>query len=401
MTKPETVATPPLPFAAKPAVKLGQFSARAATIKEGWVAEDDNEYRDVQRFRDGSPDYIPKRSDLATICKTSAGHLRAQRTAHDKAPAAGLNIQIIKHAAFLEPDKFRERIIQVPETSRKPADWKKAKEATASKAFTCEFCGHVIEKGDKNLVLSAKRIHPECIADAPADPWRDILADLEARGLLVPGKTAADLDASRNDAWYYVRRGWYLVKDSQLRTIENIRQALAAHIIDGTDISALDLLSGRDDMRAAAEVSGYGMVDLVDVAVRPDARFDKAPGQLIGARGWREGDGLIVDLKNSVSADPARWPFICRDYWYHLQPAIYCDVAANIDGRDYRFLWVVVENEYPHAVSVIEPSPEDFERGRKAYRKSLQKYSAAMSSGVWPMYPTAITMTTTAPIRGE
>jgi len=56
---------------------------------------------------------------------------------------------------------------------------------------------------------------------------------------------------------------------------------------------------------------------------------------------------LILDIKTTDDASPHRWQWSAVDYGYHRQNAIYREAVRQDTGKDYRFIFAVVEKPKP------------------------------------------------------
>jgi hypothetical protein len=77
---------------------------------------------------------------------------------------------------------------------------------------------------------------------------------------------------------------------------------------------------------------------------------------------------------------------------YHLQAAWYTDgyerasAAAGQPVRVLGFIFLAIENEWPHLTNAIMLDDAGIEAGRRVYRAALDKYVECRRSGVWPDY---------------
>lgn len=124
-----------------------------------------------------------------------------------------------------------------------------------------------------------------------------------------------------------------------------------------------------------AELSGFTTINDTNIRVRPDYLKDD----------------VIVDLKTTTS--DARMESFTRSvfaFGYDVQAALYVDAAKAIDGKQRRFVWIVVEKEAPYGVCIYEASQEVLARGRKLYNQAIETYAQCSAFDVWPTYSTAI-----------
>lgn len=103
-----------------------------------------------------------------------------------------------------------------------------------------------------------------------------------------------------------------------------------------------------------------------------------------------DGWSTVVDLKTARDGSVDGFAKACADYRYHQQAAFYMDGLSAIAPMSRRFIFVVVENEPPHCVSVMELDESAIEEGRAAYRRAISMYADGMATGEWPGYPVGI-----------
>ena len=82
-------------------------------------------------------------------------------------------------------------------------------------------------------------------------------------------------------------------------------------------------------------------------------------------------------------------PFARRgfEYGYRCQAAFYRRVAQLL-GLDFdpAFVFVVVEKEPPHLVTVVEFDGEALEEGDRLNRRTIDLYPQCTATGEWPGY---------------
>jgi hypothetical protein len=114
----------------------------------------------------------------------------------------------------------------------------------------------------------------------------------------------------------------------------------------------------------------------VPMRSRVDWLRDQAKGRL-----W------CVDLKTAASAEPKTFARHAADFGYHCQQAMYEDgIKATGLSTNPGFLFVVVEVEPPHLVSVISLQADAVALGREQNAKAARIYKACVESGQWPNY---------------
>lgn len=94
----------------------------------------------------------------------------------------------------------------------------------------------------------------------------------------------------------------------------------------------------------------------------------------------------FVDIKTTKSADPQLFRASASSIGYHQQAAWYIDGARDRLGETPRFLFIAMEKESPHLVSVHEFTAEDIEIGRQLNRLAIDIYAACTAEDYWPGY---------------
>lgn len=135
-----------------------------------------------------------------------------------------------------------------------------------------------------------------------------------------------------------------------------------------------------------------------------------AARELLGAEGWCElsgmstdpetgttcrhrfdkllKDGRAVDVKKTQDASPEAFSRTIHNYGYHIQAAFYADQHEWITGQPItEFVFIAVEEEFPHGVAVYTLDDDALAIGRHEYRKLLATYAECEKSGEWPCYP--------------
>jgi hypothetical protein len=124
--------------------------------------------------------------------------------------------------------------------------------------------------------------------------------------------------------------------------------------------------------------------------VRLKARLDKLIWGGAKLKSGRELPPTIVDLKKTRlgGGDLDRFSHSIRAYDYDMQAAFYVDAVKfhMPDKPAPEFIWVAVEDELPHAVSVVRATNEAIEIGRAKYRAALAIYNRCRRTGEWPGY---------------
>jgi exodeoxyribonuclease VIII len=97
--------------------------------------------------------------------------------------------------------------------------------------------------------------------------------------------------------------------------------------------------------------------------------------------------GYCVDLKKCQDASAFGAAKAMGNYGYFHQDAFYQDVLTWAAGEPPRgFVFIFVEEEWPHAVGVYCLTMDDRARGRRLYRQNLNTYAHCLERNVWPSY---------------
>lgn len=97
---------------------------------------------------------------------------------------------------------------------------------------------------------------------------------------------------------------------------------------------------------------------------------------------------IMADLKSTGDASKFTWAKRVADYGYHAQEAWYTEgwQAAGGGGVD-GFVFIVIEDEYPHLAVSYELTPRAVDEGRMAMAKALATYKECRDANSFPGYP--------------
>lgn len=98
-------------------------------------------------------------------------------------------------------------------------------------------------------------------------------------------------------------------------------------------------------------------------------------------------NGVMIDLKKTINASTSEFGRTAANYGYHIQAAFYVDLMANLygDAPDL-FVFVAVEEAFPHAVNVLFIDEDDLEIGRTIYKRDLMTILECTERNYWPDY---------------
>lgn len=111
---------------------------------------------------------------------------------------------------------------------------------------------------------------------------------------------------------------------------------------------------------------------------------------------WLHDDLMTIDdLKTgAVSAKPDAWTRTLYGRGGDLQAAFYLRGLMHLGqdtfgpGHDPTFRWIVAENTYPYATSVISLSPEGLTHANAQVEEAIQTWRKCLQTDNWPAYPT-------------
>jgi hypothetical protein len=100
----------------------------------------------------------------------------------------------------------------------------------------------------------------------------------------------------------------------------------------------------------------------------------------------------LVDFKiTSAAATPEGWASRrAFELGYDMRAAWYLRGWRRAASEAKSYLFVVVEEEFPHALGVFEPDPETLELGAKKCEQALSIWNRCLSRGDWPAYPPVV-----------
>lgn len=149
--------------------------------------------------------------------------------------------------------------------------------------------------------------------------------------------------------------------------VDNMAAAIQAHD------TAPHLFTG-----GASEVSAFWVDEATGVKCK--ARFDYLPEKQDGRR-------LIVpDIKSAVSADPGEFSRAAARYGYVMQQIHYSSALQHLGiDDDPAFVFVVVEKDHPHLVTVGQfVETADIAATAAALDKALRIYKDCLATDTWP-----------------
>ena len=94
-------------------------------------------------------------------------------------------------------------------------------------------------------------------------------------------------------------------------------------------------------------------------------------------------ESIIIDLKTSSDPRPDEFMWSALRYGYYRQAAIYLDACEVYYGKEFRFLFGVVNSKSPNECGVFELTPSDIQRGRDEYHELIEEYSRRLAGNNW------------------
>lgn len=96
------------------------------------------------------------------------------------------------------------------------------------------------------------------------------------------------------------------------------------------------------------------------------------------------GRSILVDLKTAASAYPPDFTRSAASYGYDVQADLYQRAVKGARGdHDTAFVFVVVEKDPPHLVSVVELVGEYRDTGRRLVDAAIDRFAECQRTGVW------------------
>lgn len=167
-----------------------------------------------------------------------------------------------------------------------------------------------------------------------------------------------------------------LANGKQIVTSENYEKVSGMHnaVMSNSEAGML-FREGSPEVVVMTEIEG----------VPAKAKFD----WLIDKPVFWEGvdyDGIIVDLKTTDDARRDSFSKSIAKFGYDTQNAWYTDIAEKALNKIYLFLFVVVEKEAPHCMSIFQLDDASIQIARMKYRRALSLYRECNVTGDWYGY---------------
>ena len=155
--------------------------------------------------------------------------------------------------------------------------------------------------------------------------------------------------------------GIILLPREDFESVQRMRDAVLAHR------TAAELLQSQ----GVAESSWFATVNGVECKCRPDKLSH---------------DGIVVDLKSTVNANPREFGRTVFNFGYHLQACHYMSVLQTAEVRAKSFILVACEKDKPFGVSVHMLDDDAMELGYTQHSRLLDVYRHCLAVNDWPSY---------------
>lgn len=95
---------------------------------------------------------------------------------------------------------------------------------------------------------------------------------------------------------------------------------------------------------------------------------------------------IIVDLKTSLDATTEHFMKDAINYGYDFQSGMYLEGVQKCTGKDYTFVFIVVEKEPPYAVNILQADKLFIKRGYDIFRELIGIYHDCKTNNEWYGY---------------
>jgi hypothetical protein len=171
---------------------------------------------------------------------------------------------------------------------------------------------------------------------------------------------------------YAASKGKTVIRHEDMELVKRIADKIGAN-----EAARHALMRGKPEMTLAWQD------ELTGVWLR--ARPDFLPQSCIDGDDVR----IVSDLKfmSGTHCSPRKFSKAMDDFGYLMSAAHYSEGIKQVFGKyPTGFVFVVVEKDEPHTVSLYYPPPEDIERGRNMMRQAINVFAACLKRNQWPGY---------------
>lgn len=171
---------------------------------------------------------------------------------------------------------------------------------------------------------------------------------------------------------YAASKGKTIIRHEDMALVEKIADKIGAN-----EAARHALMRGVPEMTLAWQDE--------DTGVWLRARPDFLPQTCIDGDDIR----IVTDLKfmAGTHCSPRKFAKAMDDFGYHIAAAHYGEGIKQVFGKyPTGYVFVVVEKDEPHTVSLYYPEPEDIERGRNQMRQAIDLFAKCVEHNRWPGY---------------
>lgn len=102
-------------------------------------------------------------------------------------------------------------------------------------------------------------------------------------------------------------------------------------------------------------------------------------------------DGIMIDLKTTISADESEFSKKILNMRYHVQAAYYTSVARWAFGKQFdNFVFICLENEAPYGIAIYRIDEGAMDLGHSFFTTQLAKLKHCIETNKFPSYPAQI-----------
>lgn len=98
------------------------------------------------------------------------------------------------------------------------------------------------------------------------------------------------------------------------------------------------------------------------------------------------GMNILVDVKSAGQADTESFMKDSIRYGYDFQSAMYSEGVKANTGKEWSFVFLVVEKEPPYAINILQADPIFVRRGYDTFRELIGIYHDCKTTGNWYGY---------------
>lgn len=144
--------------------------------------------------------------------------------------------------------------------------------------------------------------------------------------------------------------------------------------------------------RMAEQVSKHELANALLISGTPEMTLiwqDEKTGVWMKARPDVTPDlrAIIPDVKSALNPAPAAFEKHASNFRYFNSAAHYLDGLDALYGEEKRrFIFIVIESNEPHTVTLYQADEDDISRARMENRKAIDTFARCLKTGNWPEY---------------